>query len=309
MAQKRQVNYKIAAIGKLCHAASERRTDVHQKDYRFRTGVSVAFAVSVTFSLIAWGCGGGDSTSEEVAQGSETSVETSQTASEDASSRIEGEIVETMDSGGYTYALIRTPQETVWTAGPISEVSVGENVSLSKSMRMGEFRSETLDRTFENIYFVTSFGEGRTPQTDKQEILKKAHGGKDMSGMGQTSPEGERVGHGSVEVDREVMGELDRVAGGQTVAEIYASKTGFAGKLVKVRGVVVKFTPGVMGANWIHLQDGTCEEASCDLTVTTAATVKIGDLVVVEGTLTVDKDFGAGYSYEVIIEGATVVTE
>jgi hypothetical protein len=63
-----------------------------------------------------------------------------------------------------------------------------------------------------------------------------------------------------------------------------------------------------MGRNWLHIQDGTgkAEGGDNDLTVTTDAMVKKGDIVTVTGTVGVDKDFTAGYQYPVIIEGAKV---
>ena len=71
----------------------------------------------------------------------------------------------------------------------------------------------------------------------------------------------------------------------------------------------MKFTPAIMGTNWLHLQDGTGDEGSHDLTVTTAASAKVGDLIMIRGVLAVDKDFGAGYRYQVIVEGAELITE
>jgi hypothetical protein len=67
----------------------------------------------------------------------------------------------------------------------------------------------------------------------------------------------------------------------------------------------VKFTAGIMGTNWMHIQDGT----PGDLTVTTDTLVAKGDLVMVEGILSVNKDFGAGYVYPAIIEKAMVTKE
>ena len=55
------------------------------------------------------------------------------------------------------------------------------------------------------------------------------------------------------------------------------------GQTVKVRGQVVKFTPNIMGTNWVHIQDGTGSGETADLTVTTSAIVAAGDIVVVEG--------------------------
>jgi hypothetical protein len=34
--------------------------------------------------------------------------------------------------------------------------------------------------------------------------------------------------------------------------------------------------------------------------------VKLGDIILVEGTLVLNKDFGAGYKYDVIIEDAQI---
>ena len=79
-----------------------------------------------------------------------------------------------------------------------------------------------------------------------------------------------------------------------------------ATKTVKLRGKVVKFVAQIMGTNWLHVQDGSGEGGTADLTVTTDAMVKVGDVVEIEGPLTVNKDFGAGYKYAAIIEKATV---
>jgi hypothetical protein len=95
---------------------------------------------------------------------------------------------------------------------------------------------------------------------------------------------------------------------GHTVAEVWASRATLKDHAVMVRGQVVKFLPAIMGKNWLHLRDGSGSKASGDhdLTVTTADTATVGDVVLVRGTVRVDKDFGAGYSYPVIIEEAKV---
>ena len=62
-----------------------------------------------------------------------------------------------------------------------------------------------------------------------------------------------------------------------------------------------------MGKNWIHLQDGTDFKGKFDLTVTTNETVNEGDKISVEGMITIDKDFGYGYFYEVLMEDAKII--
>ena len=102
---------------------------------------------------------------------------------------------------------------------------------------------------------------------------------------------------------------LERPEGGKTVAEIFAERTALSGKAVTIRGIIVKYTPNIMGKNWLHVRDGTGAAGTDDLTVTTAAKLKAGDRVVIKGKLAVNKDFGAGYKYEVIVEEATVQVE
>jgi hypothetical protein len=106
-------------------------------------------------------------------------------------------------------------------------------------------------------------------------------------------------------------GSIEKAKDGLTVEEIFTKKAELGGKTVTIRGKVVKFSPQIMGVNWIHLQDGTGSgvEGTNDLTVTTQATVDVNSTVVVSGVVTLDKDFGAGYKYSVIIEEAKVTAE
>lgn len=95
----------------------------------------------------------------------------------------------------------------------------------------------------------------------------------------------------------------------QTVAEIYARQSDLMGTVVNVRGKVVKYNSQIMGKNWVHVQDGTGSAGSNDLTATTADGARVGDIVLVSGTITRDKDFGGGYKYSLIIEDAKVTVE
>ena len=95
----------------------------------------------------------------------------------------------------------------------------------------------------------------------------------------------------------------------KTVGDIYGGKAGLAGKDVAVRGKVVKFSPQIMGKNWIHVQDGTGAAGTNDLTVTTLDEAKVGDTVLISGKITLNKDFGMGYKYDLIIEDGKVKVE
>jgi hypothetical protein len=97
--------------------------------------------------------------------------------------------------------------------------------------------------------------------------------------------------------------------GGKTIQEVYQDRDKLKGKRVTLRGKVVKYNEAIMGKNWLHLRDGTGKDPNNDLTVTTQAKAKVGETVLVEGTVTLDKDLGAGYKYDLIVEDAKVKIE
>jgi len=201
-----------------------------------------------------------------------------------------GTVVETMNSGGYTYVQVDTGSEKIWAAAPEFVVAVGDAVIVPEGMLMENHTSKSLNRTFEKIYFVESIA---------------------APGAAAAAAPADAADHSRPVVtagDIDVSG-VKKAAGGQTVADVYGNKAALAGKEIAVRGKVVKFSQQIMGTNWIHVQDGTGAAGTNDLTVTTDAVVKAGDTVLVKGVLVADKDFGFGYKYDVIIEKAAVTVE
>ncbi len=92
----------------------------------------------------------------------------------------------------------------------------------------------------------------------------------------------------------------------QTVAALNQNKAALAGKTVSAQGKVVKVNNGIMGRNFLHLQDGTGDAANNDLTITSKQTAKVGDQVTISGVVALNKDFGSGYAYPLLIEEATI---
>ncbi|MBL0121922.1 MAG: hypothetical protein IPP88_04080 [Betaproteobacteria bacterium] len=92
----------------------------------------------------------------------------------------------------------------------------------------------------------------------------------------------------------------------QTVAALNQNKATLAGKTVSAQGKVVKVNNGIMGRNFLHLQDGTGDAANNDLTITSKQTAKVGDQVTISGVVALNKDFGSGYSYPLLIEDASI---
>lgn len=204
---------------------------------------------------------------------------------------LSGKVLETMNAGGYTYVLVESGADKIWAAGPETEVSVGDAVTLPPGMEMKNFESTSLNRTFDSVLFVSAIGKS---------------GGSAQPAMPMGHPP---TGANQADIESMDFDGIEVPENGKTVAALYAEKTGLAGKQVIVRGRVVKYTPGVMNKNWLHLRDGSGGEGSNDLTVTTNAAVRMGDLVVVKGVLTLGRDFGMGYKYDILVEDAEVTVE
>ena len=116
-----------------------------------------------------------------------------------------------------------------------------------------------------------------------------------------TNPNASTKSAESIDVD-----DIKKAANGITINETLTEKQKLAGETIQVRGMVVKYTPKVMGKNWIHIRDSSSDT---DLVVTTSDQVQKGDVVLVSGKLQLDRDFGYGYVYDVLLEDSTVTIE
>ena len=254
-----------------------------------------------------------------------------QAASSLAPGTITGTVLETMNSGGYTYVQLYTGVDKPWVAIPESKVKVGEKISCEPGMVMNNFKSNTLNRTFDSIIFSGGLAgaakknphAGMGGMMNPHKSAKATEGNAEDSFASAVAAEG--GGHTPTASQAQAAGsggslgasapfseiEVDKASGenGQRVGDVFAKASELNGKTVAVKGQVVKFSPAIMGRNWVHIQDGTGDpmQNTHDLVITTAETVKEGDIVVMEGVLAAKKDFGANYKYEAIIEKAKVV--
>lgn len=217
---------------------------------------------------------------------------------------VTGTVLETMDSGGYTYVKLKTGAGEVWAAVTQTRVQKGQVVTIATPMVMENFESKTLHRKFDRILFGT--------------LAAAEAGNKKALPPGHPTPSAEAMrvrmaAEHSAAANPPASGEAIRVpradgSSGRTIAELFSQRASLKDKEVAVRGKVVKFTPEVMGKNWLHLRDGSGsrEKKNDDITVTTMGTVSVGDVILVRGVVKLDKDFGAGYTYSVILEDAKI---
>lgn len=208
-----------------------------------------------------------------------------QVMSSDVSSNVHNVIVEEkIDANNYSYLKVKEKDKEYWIAVNKMDINVGEYVIFSKSMEMKNFKSESLDKTFESILFVDD-----AKKSGSKEQLK--------------SP------HQNVATGKDASIKIEPINDGYTIEQIYNKKTALEFKTVKVRGKVVKVNENIMGTNWVHIQDGTGKNETHDLLVTTSQSVKVGSTIIVEGKVVKDKDFGSGYFYNVLLENSKVTVE
>ncbi|MBI9073231.1 MAG: hypothetical protein JEY94_16630 [Melioribacteraceae bacterium] len=198
-----------------------------------------------------------------------------------------GVVLETKAATSYTYVKVEEDGKEIWLAVRKSEIADGTTIYYAGELEMKNFQSKDLDLTFDSIYFVQNFASNLDALINKE-------------------PEAADPHMGAVKTEKKEL-EVATVKDGKTIEQIYAEKETLANKKIKVSGEVVKYSASIMGKNWLHLQDGTGGEKTFDLTINTSEVVKVGDKVTLEGVLAVNKDFGAGYKYEVIIEDAKLV--
>lgn len=224
---------------------------------------------------------------------------------------ISGTVIETMNAAGYTYVSIDNGTEKIWAAAPEFAVNVGDEVMAPEGMAMHNYHSQTLDRDFDVVYFVEAVLNASNPTVAAPSMGAMGSMGAVPSDASMQMPEGHPPISGNEAPSEVDLASIKKAEGGLTIGEIYAGKTGLSEKTVTLRGKVVKFSPQIMGTNWIHLQDGSGDQATGthDLTLTSEVQVSVGDTIVASGALTLDKDFGYGYKYDLIMENAAVTVE
>jgi len=195
-------------------------------------------------------------------------------------------VMDLLHAEKYTYLDVTEDDNRFWIAIPRKEVEVGQTYYYVGGLKKTNFKSEEYDRTFETIYLV---GDVR-----KEPIF---------SGNASVPEALDRDGSDNRR-DRDHDTAINTPDDGITLEELFTNREKYDGQTVKVRGKCVKINKAIMGRNWVHIQDGTGGDKPYDLTATTSDDIPVGTVVTLEGKIVLNKDFGAGYFYDIIMEDA-----
>lgn len=243
--------------------------------------------------LMATGCNSGpkviesepaEETAEGQSAGGDFSFQNAPTAPvNDAGQMREVVVAEKLDTDRYTYLRVKEGSSEFWIAISKREVEVGQTYVFKGGLLKKNFYSQEFNRQFETLYLVSEFqkkgGDGSEAELD--------------------------AGFAQMASPTVKSGEITHAAGAVKLGELFANKSKYAGKEILITGKCVKINPMIMNRNWVHIQDGTGQKT--DLTITTTENIQPGSVVTLKGTIALDKDFGAGYRYDIIMEGAVVV--
>ncbi len=219
-----------------------------------------------------------------------------------------GVVKERLEAASYVYVLMATDEGDVWIAAPATGVEVGSRVETPRGTRMADFASKALDRTFDAVWFVEFVRpEGSAPAAPSAApSAGNPHGALAGRQAALGAMAGGQPPHGAKPALE--PSQVEPLPDGLTVAAVFTQP---AGTEVAVRGLVVKVNRGILGFDWVHLQDGTGvpESKTHDLLVLTpiGAAVEPGQVATARGRIATDKDFGSGYAYALLVEDATVV--
>lgn len=185
-------------------------------------------------------------------------------------------IQELLQDGRYTMLRVSETGEEHWLITRVEGLNVGDHVDYHEGLVKEQYRNTMLDRTFDRVILVSS--------------LELAHSAS---------------GHSSPQTNQETNTEIPAVEGVFTPSEFLAQAEHLEGQIVRVQGVVVKVNANIMKRHWLHLSDTMGGKA--DVVITSQTVVPVGHEVVFEGTVVRNKDFGAGYVFETLLENAVAL--
>lgn len=200
-------------------------------------------------------------------------------------------VQEVLPTTRYVYLKVEEGQDEFWIAAEKRDVKKGETYFYKGGLLKTDFESKEYNRIFKEIYLVSN-------------LVSEEH----HASLTKTEPKGTSVKEKAMATKEDIPTHTDKEIthkGLITIAELLKDPKKYEGHSVEIRGTCVKINPGILGRNWLHLQDGSKDDF--DLVVTSNALVPKGAEVTIHAVVVLNRDFGSGYTYELLLENGTLV--
>ena len=206
-----------------------------------------------------------------------------QTGNETGNSDVHTVIIkEILPTQKYVYLKVsENSGEEYWIATLKQEVKIGETYMYTGGLLKTDFKSIEHNRVFDKLYLVNNI----VPANHGDQVTLSASTEQDELDLKSSE---KTVRKGSV-----------------SISDIVSNPKKYKGKIIQVTGKCVKVNANIMERNWMHLKDGSNDDY--DFVVTSDKAVPVGHTITFKGKLTLNKDFGADYKYDIILENGVLV--
>jgi len=195
---------------------------------------------------------------------------------------------EIIPTPNYTFLNVNEGDKSFWIAINSNDKKVGETYYFVGGLLKENFESKELNRTFDELYLVGN-------------LVSANHGNQ----MKLPDAQNENIDLAKAPVSNSVTQNIVRQSGSLKISEIVNNPKKYEGQTVQIDGECTKINMGIMGKNWIHLKDGSKDDF--DLVITSNDIATVGEVVTIKGNVVLNKDFGAGYKYDLILENGVIV--
>jgi hypothetical protein len=196
---------------------------------------------------------------------------------------------EVLPTEKYVYIKVSENGKEFWIASAKQEIELGKVYYYRNDLLKTNFESKEYNRVFDTIYLVST-------------LVSHNHGAGNIKADFTENPKKETNQKQNIPTHTE---EIIEHKGSIKIADLVANAKQYEGKTVQITGKCVKINPNIMNRNWIHLQDGSKNDY--DLVVTSNTFVAEGQTVTMRAVVSLGRDFGAGYNYDLILENGEVV--
>jgi hypothetical protein len=198
---------------------------------------------------------------------------------------------EVLPTQKYVYLNVNEGDKQFWIATGKVSVKVGETYFYRGGLLKKNFESKEYNRIFETVYLVTS-------------LVPEKHG----NNQGSVDVSDYRETNNNYPPKEVIPTHTEKIVehkGSIKIAELVKDPKKYEGKTVQLSGVCTKINAGIMDRNWIHIKDGSKDDF--DLVVTSSIFVPEGSAITIKAIVILNKDFGAGYKYDLILEEGELV--
>jgi hypothetical protein len=199
-------------------------------------------------------------------------------------------VEEVLPTTRYVYLRVKEGEEEFWIATRKTEIQKGEVYLYRGGLLKTDFESKEYNRIFDKIYLVSKLVS------------------EDHSKHGMSTDTSNDITKKELTVKEDIPTHTEKPIlhkGTIKIAELVEDPKKYEGHTVQLSGKCVKVNPNIMDRNWIHLQDGSKDDF--DMVITSNTFVPEGKDITIKAVVSLNRDFGAGYKYNLILENGTLV--